>query len=187
MHSNTLIASEPVAKAKLRLFTLYADFSAGVRAKRLMSRLTSQAGRNWDVSSEMWKFDSIAPIGPIREIVEQEAGESDVLVIAVSAANHSEPAVTRWLQSLVRWKANRPAPGLLLGMLGDEEHRIGEANWLVAELAGFARQSQMDMVWHSVGLDRAEDADWSDAALAKLLERRRVDTDLSGAAIVTST
>jgi hypothetical protein len=188
MHTNTLIAPEPAAKTKLRLFTLYGDFSAGVRAKRMMSRMTSLAGRDWNVSTEMWKLDSIAPVGFIRDMIAQEAGESDVLVIAASAVSQPEPAVTRWLQTLAPWKANRPGPGLLLGLLGDEEHKVGEANWLVLELAGFAQQARMDVAWHSVGYDRVEDADWPDAALLKLLDRKRAgDRDLRGVTIVTST
>jgi hypothetical protein len=188
MQTNTLIAPEPSAKTKLRLFTLYADFSAGVRAKRMMSRLASLA-RDWNVSAEMWKLDSIAPVGPIRDMIAQEAGESDVLVIAVSAVNPPDPAVSGWLQTLLPWKTNRPAPGLLLGLLGDEEHKVGEANWLVTELTTFASHTHMDLAWHWVGFDRVEDADWPDVALTKLLDRKRTgERNLEGGmAIVTST
>ena len=187
MHSNTLIEPEPVVKMRLRLFTLYVDFTAGVRAKRAMSRLSSLARQEWNVSAEMWKLDSVSPHGFIREMIAQEASEADVLLVAVSDANQPDPTVSCWLHSLVNWKLDRPAPGLLLGLLGDEEHKIAESNWLVGQLTDFARQTRMDLVWHPVGLDRAEDADWPDTALSRLMDRKRLgDRELALANVTTT-
>jgi hypothetical protein len=172
MNTNTLIAPAP-AKAKLRFFTLYADFPAGVRAKRLVSRIVSRAGHDWEASTEMWKLDSVTPIAAIRDLIAQEAGESDVLLIASSAMDQPEPAVVHWLNSLVNWKLNRPLPGLLVGLPGNEEQKAGETNWLVEQLAAFARRTQMNFVWRTAGRDAAEDLEWLVIGLERLLERRR--------------
>src|SRR5262245_45732369 len=131
MHANTLMEPVQTQRAKLRVFTLYGDFPAGIRAKRLIHRMISLAGKDWELSAEMWKLDSVAPIGPIRDMIAEEAGESDVLLIAVSSVEQPDPAVIRWLHTLVHWKANRTIPGLLVGFPGDEEHRVDETGWFV--------------------------------------------------------
>jgi hypothetical protein len=117
----------------------------------------------------MWKLDSVAPVGPIRDMIAQEAGESDVLMIAISSLDQPDTSVIRWLHSLVNWKSNRLVPGLLVGLLGDEEHRVTDGNWAVNELAIFARRTQMDLAWCAVGRDAALDSDWLRAGLERLL------------------
>ncbi len=173
MNTNTLIEPGPAAKAKLRWFTLYADFPAGVRAKRLVNRMASQSGTPWEVAAEMWKLDSVTPIAAIRDLIAQEAGDSDVLLIAISAVDQPEPAVIHWLNSLLNWKLNRPVPGLLVGLPGDEDHPADETNWLVDHLALFARRTHMDFVWRAAGRDAAEDLDWVVEGVERLLERRK--------------
>lgn len=189
MNTNILIEPAAAVDAKLRLFTLYADFPAGVRAKRLVSRIASRSGRKWAVTAEMWKLDSVTPIAAIRDLIAQEAGESDVLLIAISAVDQPEPAVIHWLNSLVNWKLNRPVPGLLVGLPGDEDRRADETNWLVDQLAAFARRTRMEFVWRAAGRDAAEDLDWLTAGLERLVDRRRAclaETDPALANVTTS-
>ena len=171
MHADTLVQPRPEAKPRLRLFTLYADFHAGVRAKRVMHQLAQLARDRAASNMEMWKLDSVAPVGMIREMIAQEAGESDVLVIAMSDAVQPEPALTQWLNSLVDWKANRAVPGLLIGLLGDGERPAARESWAVEQLAAFVRRTQMDLVWRSPEPDYATDSAWLEDPLASLLAR----------------
>jgi hypothetical protein len=172
MDMNALIEPK-VARARLRLFTLYADFPAGMRAKRLARQIAALAGENWEVSAEMWKLDSISPIGAIRDMIAQEAGESDVLAIAISNVDQPEPAITGWLNSLVNWKANRAVPGLLVGLLGDEDRKVAGHNWMVEQLGAFAKRSQMDLAWQAAGKDSSSDSDWLARGVGLLLERKK--------------
>ena len=173
MNTNLLIESIATAKGRLRLFTLYADYPAGIRARRLAARVKQLTASEWDVVAEMWKLDSVAPVGPIREMIAQEAGESDVLLIAVSSVSETEPALVDWLSSLVNWKANRLVPGLLVGLLGDDEVTIEENNGTLDQLAAFAQKTQMNFAWQTAGPAAIQDFDWLAADLEKLLERKR--------------
>jgi len=173
MHSNTMLEPEMVANRKLRLFTLYADFPAGVRAKRLSGQITRLAGKDWEPSVEMWKLDAVSPIGHIKDMIAQEAGEADVLLIASSASAQPDPATIRWLNSLAGWKAKRPVSGLLIGLLGDEERAAGATDWMVTELALFARRTQMDFVWHRAEHGALDHGDWLAAGVENLLARKR--------------
>jgi hypothetical protein len=158
--------SRTVANGKLHLFALYADFSAANRAKWVTSQIAKRLGRTRDTLVEMWKLDT-AMAGPIREMVAQEAARSDVLVIAVSYLDQREPAIIQWLDSLEPWKPNRRVPGLLIGLLGDEEPKARELDWLVSQLVPVARRLEMDFIWHRTGLESMSDSSW----LAGAVER----------------
>jgi hypothetical protein len=173
MNSNILIEPRAAAKTRLRWFTLYADYPAAIRARRVATGVTRMLGRDWQLAPEMWKLDSIAPVGPIRDLIAQEAAEADVLVIADSSPDQPDPAVIQWLHSLIDWKANRLIPGLLVGLLGDEDHKVTEKNWLVEELGRFAGRTQMSFVWHACGQEFVEDSHWLNAGVENLLVRKK--------------
>jgi hypothetical protein len=152
MNTNTLIAPAKAAHP-LRIFTLYADFAAGVRAKRLTARITRAVTPQRQSIVNMWTLNSVGPIGVIGEMIAQEAGESDLLVIASSIVDRPDPTITGWLESLVNWKLNRIVPGLLIGLLGDGESLVADQSWLRVELSRFAEKTQMFLGWHFAGGD----------------------------------
>jgi hypothetical protein len=174
MESNTIVQTEAQPKSTLRLFTLYVDFAAGVRAKRAINEIKELAGAEFRVTSEMWKLDSVSPAGPIRRMIAQEAGESDVLIVAASCPSEPDLAFIEWLEFLVNWKANRMFPGLLAGLLGDEEHVVNPMNWMVNELAAFARQTRMHWQWHPGAREAWEGFYWLAGGLREVLDAKRV-------------
>jgi len=145
-----LIEPKVARKTPLRCFSLYVDYPAGIRAKRLSSQLGTLFGGCSEFSSELWKLDSVAPAGPIRRMIAQEAGESDVLLLSISS-DQPDSALDQWLNSLIPWKSNRLVPGLLVGLLGDEERQMDESNWLVQQLSAFAQCTGMRLVWQATG------------------------------------
>jgi hypothetical protein len=173
MNTNVLIEPVSSAKGRLRFFTLYADYPAGIRARRLATQVKHLAAKDWDVVAEMWKLDSVAPVGPIREMIAQEAGESDILLIAVSSVAGPHPELTAWLSSLVNWKANRLVPGLLLGLFGEEDRDAESENAMAEQLAAFARKTQMSFAWQAAGNETFHNSEWLAAELERLLEKKR--------------
>jgi hypothetical protein len=173
MNSNTLIEPRSVTKARLRWFTVYADYPAAIRAKHLAAGVSRSISHEWQLSAEMWKLDCIAPVGSIRELIMQEAADADVLLLAISALESPDSAVIQWLQSLVEWKANRAFPGLLVGLFGDEDHKVAEKNWMVEQLSLFAGRTQMSFAWHASGQEFVEDSSWLDVELENFLARKR--------------
>jgi hypothetical protein len=171
MSTDTLI--EPRATATLRLFTLYVDFPAGFRARHLTKQIAASAGNDWHVRVEMWKLDAIGPIGPIRDMIAQEAGEADVLLVATSSLDQLDPAVVRWLESLVHWRANRAIPGLLIGLLAGDDGIVQEVNRSVRPLAAFARRTGMDF-WHTPTADTPVDSGWLADGVRRLLDAKKV-------------
>jgi hypothetical protein len=152
---------------------LYADFPSVVRLKWLTGQVVKLAGQSWEPHVEMWKLDSVTPNGPIKEMIAQEAGEADVLIIAMSSLDQREPALTQWLDSVVAWKTNCRVPGLLIGLLGDEEHQAGELDWMVSQLGDFARRTQMGFIWRWMDRDAMDDASWLVGSVEALLTERK--------------
>ena len=169
MPANTSIQPGTTTIGRLRLFTVYADVPAAVRLKWLIGQIIRRTGKNWELSAEMWKLGSVASDGPLKEMVAQAAAEADLLVIAVSSLDQREPALIQWLESVAAWKANRRHPGLLIGLLGDDEHQAGELDWMVSQLGGFSRRTQMDFIWQWMGYDATRDTGWLFASVETLL------------------
>jgi hypothetical protein len=172
MRPDTLMEPASVLCDKLRLLSLYADYPAGTRAKWLTGQISRRAAPRWKLSAGMWKLDLAASVGRMNEMILQEAVESDLLVISVSSLDQREPLLDQWLHSLVALKANRPVAGLLIGLLGDDEHEAGELEWTVHQLAVFARRTEMDFIWQWMGRDAMYETSWLTVILEQLLTRK---------------
>ena len=160
MNSNLSVGPAATAEGRLRLLTLYADFPAAVRLKWLTGQVARMAGRGWEPRVGMWRLDSVTPNSPINDMIAQEAGEADLFVIAMSSLDQREPALTQRLESVAAWKTNRPVPGLLVGLLGDEEHQAGELDWTLSQLRDFARRARMVFIWRWMDHEAMKDASW---------------------------
>jgi len=150
MNPNALIEGAGAVKGRLRIFTCYMDFPAGVRAKRLADQIISMAGADPDTSIEMWKMDSVPEIGPLMAIIAQEAAQADVLIIAASSPASPDPVLQRWLYSLAVRNDRTPADRLLIALLGCENVWRDEADQTVVALGDFARRNGMEFVWRTM-------------------------------------
>src|SRR5271154_6371543 len=123
MQTNTIIERETAVNGSLRLFSIYADFQASMRAKWATSTIIKLAGTQWRSSTEMWTLNFVRANGSGGEKILGGAGEADVLVIAMSSLHQREPDLMQWLDTLAAWKNSRPVPGLFIGLLGDEDNK----------------------------------------------------------------
>ena len=70
-------------------------------------------------------------------------------------------------------KANRPGPGLFIGLLGDENGRTEELDWTVKQLLRCAQRTDRDFIWHWMGQGVMNSNDWlADSAEALLACKR---------------
>jgi hypothetical protein len=147
MHSETLIERERVIYGRLRLFSLYLDSAAAVRARWATSQIARLAGERWRSSTEMWNLNSLFASDPIRTMITQDAAEADVIVVAMSSLDRRMPELIQWLDSLTACKANRPVFGLLVGLFGEEDQPAGELDWTVEQFLGCAQRNGRDFIW----------------------------------------
>jgi hypothetical protein len=157
---------------KLHLFSLYADFPASVRARWAASAIIKMAGRQWKSSSEMWKLDSLTSSQPIRDMITSDAANADVIVIGVSSLERRAVELVQWLDSVAAREPKRSVPGLLIGLIGDEENKSRELDWTVKKLIRCAQQADRDFIWHWMEKGATGDSSWLADNVKELLARK---------------
>ena len=100
MEVNLLTHPATAAIGRLRVFSLYLDFPASVRARWANSTISQLAGENWITSTEMWKLDSLTASPAIRTMITGEAAKADVLLVTVSSVSYRHHELIRWLEAL---------------------------------------------------------------------------------------
>ena len=174
MNTETLIEPELVAEGRLRLFSLYVDFPAAVRARWATCQISRLAGEQWKTSTEMWNLDSLTTSEPIRKMITQDAAAADVLVIAMSSLDWRELELVEWLNCLTAGKANRPGTGLFIGLLGDGKGQAVELDWTVKQFLRCARQMDRNFIWRWMDRDAMADVDyWLTDSVEALLTRKQ--------------
>ncbi len=173
MHTETFLEAETEANAKLRLFCLYVDFPASVRARWASGIITKLVGPRWETSAEIWALDFFQTSQPIREMMFQGAADADVLIVALSPLNQCEPKLMEWLNALAGQKAERPASGLFIGLLGDEDHGAHELEWTVKHFIHCAQKMGRDFIWQWMGQEAIQDNTWLTDNVEKYLSRKQ--------------
>jgi hypothetical protein len=78
--------------------------------------------------------------------------------------------VVRWSYSLLGWRRNPSARGLLIGLLGNQEHEPSQTDWLVGQLTAFAARANMDFTRHTAS-EVMFDGGWMTPIVEKLCRR----------------
>jgi hypothetical protein len=173
MDTETFIKQETQANTKLRLFSLYVDFAASLRARWASGTITRLVSPRWNTCSKMWKLDSFkASQQKIGRIILRDAAEADVLIVALSSLDQREPKLVEWLNALTGRKAQGPVSGLFIGLLGDEDHDAGELGWTVQQFIHCARKTGMDFIWHWMGQEAISETSWLTDNMEKFLSRK---------------
>ena len=170
MHTNMTVKEVEPINGELHLFSLYVDFAASARARKVAARIARLAGPHWQTTSMIWKLDSLTASGSIQQMAAKDAAFADVILVAVSSLGQRESGLIEWLDTLACWQMDRPTPGLLLGLLGDEENQTAELDWTVKSLRRCAEQTGRDFMWHWTGEE--SDLDWLLEDTDKLLTRK---------------
>jgi len=172
-----LIESAAPVSGNLRIFSLHLDFPASVRARWAVSIIKKLAGDHWHCSSEMWKIESLDPAGSIRRMLLDEAARADVILIAVSSLQQRETELIHWLESLPVFVTDRPIPGLLIGLFGDETRRTRELDWTVKHFMNCARQTNRDFIWHWMEEPPLGEPEWLTSHICTFLSRKLTALD----------
>jgi len=174
---NLFAREEAAADGKLHLLSLYGDIAASERARWAAGTIARLAGPDWKTTSEMWKIDSLTVSEPIKEMISRDAANADVIVIAVSSLEQRAVELFQWLDSLPAREPKRSVPGLLIGLLGDEEEQSRELDWTVKQLIRCAQQVDRHFIWHWMEPSAMDDADWLTESVGELLSRKLAASD----------
>jgi hypothetical protein len=173
MHTDAGAGQEMVVNGRLRLFSLYVDYAASTSARRATCAITKLAGSRWQSSTEMWSLGSLTAGESVRKMIASDAADADVLIVAATSLDQREPKLIEWLDSLAAWKSNRPVPGLLIGLFGDEENRSRELEWTIQQFTCCARQMGRELVVQWMERDSMDDSSWLTQGAEALLARKQ--------------
>ena len=173
-HAGTATAA---AVEKLRLFALHLDFPASIRARWATSTIIKLAGEHWTCTAESWKIESLDTSSSIRQMLLAEAARADVLIIAASSLNRRETGLIQWLESLSAGAADRPGPGLFIGLFGDETWQNRELDWTVKRMMKCAQTANRDFIWHWMEEPAAGEPEWLTSHIETYLARKLAALD----------
>lgn len=158
---------------KLRLFSLYLDFTASTHAKWANGIITKLLSPQWKTQNELWHLDSFKASKQLWNLMLQDAADADVLIVALSSLDQRESKLIEWLDALAGKEGGKPFSGLFIGLLGDEEHEAGELRWVVTGFLDCARKMGRDFIWHWMGQEAMNDTTWLTDNVEKVLSRKR--------------
>ena len=178
MEEKSPAGTAALAAGRLRIFSLHLDFPASARARWAEQTIKKLAGRHWLCSAEMWQLESLNTASSIRKMLQEEAAQADVLIIAVSSLARREMELVHWLDTLANCGAVRRNAGLLIGLLGDETQPAGELDWTVKRLMNCARNTHRDFIWHWMEESASGEPEWLVTHLETFLARKLATLDL---------
>src|SRR5580692_2306539 len=117
---------------KIHLFSVYTDFGSCRRVKWITGTIAKLAGHRWNCTSEMWNLDSLMANGAMGKMLTRDAAMADVLMVVVGSLAQRRPELMDWLASLPPRVPLQP--GLLIGLLGDEDDKAQELDWTAKQL-----------------------------------------------------
>lgn len=158
---------EMVIGGKLHLFSIYTDFGAYGRIKWTVNAIEKLAGPRWRCSSEMWKLDSLTGAESMKKMLAHDAAGADVLIAMVGSLEQPQPELIQWLDSLTPLEPHRT--GLLIGLLGDEENKVEQLDWMAKQLIRCAQKTNRKFVWHWMGHHAADNPEWLAEGVRALL------------------
>ncbi len=179
MYADTLIEPELVTDERIRLFSLYVDYAAAVRARWVTSQITRLVGEHWKTPAEMWDLDLLTDSDPIQKMMSKNAAEADVLIVAMSSLDRRELELIQCLNSLTAEKSKSPVSRLFIGLLGDEKHPAGELEWTVEQFLNCAQRMNRDFIWRWMEPEAMSDGDWLADSVAALLNRKQHTCDVT--------
>lgn len=165
------------APMKLRLFSLYVDFTASTHVKWAGGAITKLVGQHWKTQCEMWHLDAFKASKQLWDLMLQDAADADVLIVALSSLDQRDSKLIEWLDALADKRKNNPGAGLLIGLLGDEDHEAGELRWTVTGFLSCAQKMGRDFIWHWMGQDAINDDTWLTDNVEKVLSRKQAQLE----------
>jgi len=157
---------------RLSVFVFYTDFPAGVHAKLVADGMVRLAGAGAEPVLDIWKLDSIPPVGPLKQVILREARQADVWILACSSPCDRDAQIMQWLNYLGTREAGGKMPALLVGLFDAPPACAVNFKWFLDLLALFAERAGQHFVWQQMHRRMPKEVGWLEAPLGGLLGRR---------------
>jgi hypothetical protein len=127
---------------------VYEDFKTGKQAKQACDFLVANLSHEWQVTSQMWKFDVLS-IPELREMAAKDAAIADLIIVSSRGDNELPSDVKGWIET---WRGYEGGAVALLAIFESSPGCAGNAAATQAYLAGVAKRGQMEFfTWPESG------------------------------------
>ncbi len=79
----------------------YEDFATARRAQQAFDFLSQNLSHQWQVTSQMWKFELLSP-RQLRDMAASDAATADVVMVACHDDSELPPHVRSWIETWTR-------------------------------------------------------------------------------------
>ena len=170
----TTMAMPAFAHKPLRIFVFYTDFPAGVHAKTVVDFMFREAVAEVEPKLDFWKLDSIPPVGPLKNLIVNEAREADVWIIASSSPCNWDAMIMQWMNCLAAKEALGKAAALLIGLFGNSTPAPDAKNfeWLLELFSQLAKHTGVQFIWQPMDRGSTTNLDFLKEPVWKLMSEK---------------
>jgi hypothetical protein len=118
----------------------YEDFHAGKQAKQAYDFLVENLSHEWQVTSQMWKFDVLS-VRELREMAARDAAMADLIIVSTNSQGEFPADVKTWIEM---WLGYRGGAVALVALFNQPPKHAEQARMTQAYLEGVANRGQME-------------------------------------------
>jgi hypothetical protein len=158
-----------------KILIAYETVSSGLRAREMSERLAARLQSEFEMSSEVWKFELLNH-PQLREQAASEAAVADMIIMAMRRAGELPPHVKHWIESWLHQRRGNAAALVALLDESEEEDETAASAPLSTYLRRVAEEGNMDF-FCQVGGGRQRDFDNTVETIHRRAESHAVERD----------
>lgn len=129
--------------SSVKVLIMYEDLAAGNRAMRVFDSLVHHCGREVQLNSDMWKFDTLRSAS-ICKMAAQDARDADVVIVSAHGSEELDDEVKAWFQEWARCRNDHPTA--LVALLDHTSGCVLDLNVCYTYIQRAAREGGMDFI-----------------------------------------
>lgn len=132
-----------------RVVIVYEDFRTAAQAKRAYDFLAANLTHEWQVTSQMWKFELLR-IPELREMAANDAAKANLIIVSCHGDEELPAGVTDWIEM---WQGEKGEPVALVALFDRPPEQAEHARATQACLERVAKRGHMEFfTWPEIGL-----------------------------------
>ena len=126
----------------------FEDFNTGKKAKRAYDYLVGNLSREWQVTSQMWKFE-VLTLPELREMAAKDAAMANLIIVSSRGDRELPAGVKDWIKIWLGYKGDAVA---LVALFGCAPEQAEHARATQTYLERVAKRGNMEFfTWPLVG------------------------------------
>jgi len=135
-----------------RVVIVYEDFRTAAQAKRAYDFLAANLTHEWQLTSQMWKFELLR-IPELRDMAAEDAAMANLIIVSCHGDQELPADVTDWVEM---WQGDKGEPVALVALFDRPPEQAQHARTTQAYLERVAKRGRMEFFTWPEGLPELE-------------------------------